>query len=43
MLSFGSVGWSLQPMPIKVIAPTVLGTEEIVTVPAGRSDQKFMK
>lgn len=43
VLSFGPIGWLLQPMPINVVAPQALRMGEVVAVPAGRSGQKFSK
>ena len=43
VFSFGLVGWLLQPTPIKMIAPWALRMGDVVTLPAGRSDQKFPK
>lgn len=42
VLSFGPVGWLLQPRPIQMTAPWALRMR-VVIIPAGRSDQKFPK
>jgi len=43
VLSFGPVGWLLQPTSIKMVAPEALRMGGIITIPAGRNGQKFPK